>query len=162
LVPLASVIGFLVATVAQFALHGTDEWEQRLLESARLWLVGVQRFIIGSGHIFTPNRVADAIGWPRGNPFQFEVGPASISYGTLGVLASGYGHESWVAAIVAYSIFYLDAAAGHLRELVVRQPRLPGVRGAPTVPDGAAREPLREPSLSRHLLGQSRRSAAAR
>jgi hypothetical protein len=135
LVPLAGVIGFFLATVVQIALHGADEWNRRLLESALLWLVGVQGLLIGSGHIFAPDRIADSIGWPKGNPFQFEVGLASISYGTLGVLASSYGHQWWLATIVAYSIFYLAAAAGHIRELVLRGNRSPGNAGAVLVLD---------------------------
>ena len=130
LVPLAGVIGFLIATVVQFALHGTGDWEHRMLENALLWLVGIQTLITGSGHIFMPDRVAAAIGWPKGNPFQFEVGLAGISYGVLGVLASGYGRQWWLATIIAYSIFMLGAAAGHIRELVLRGNRNPGNAGA--------------------------------
>ena len=135
LVPLAGVIGFLVATVAQFALHGAGDWEQRMLENALLWLVGVQMLIVGSGHIFMPDRIAASIGWPKGNPFQFEVGLAGISYGVLGVLASSYGHQWWLATIVAYSIFMLGAAAGHVRELVLRGNRAPGNAGVMLVLD---------------------------
>jgi hypothetical protein len=129
LVPLVGVIGFLLATAVHFGLHGTGEWERRMLENGLLWLVGIQGFIMGSGHIFTPDRVAESIGWPKGNPFQFEVGLASISYGTLGAFASSFGPDWWLAAIVAYSIFYLGAAAGHVRELVFRGNRSPGNAG---------------------------------
>jgi hypothetical protein len=138
LVPLVGVIGFLLATVVPFALHGTGDWDRRMLESALLWIVGVQGLFLGSGHIFTPDRVAESIGWPKGNPFQFEVGLASISYGTLGVLASGFGPNWWLAAIVAYSIFYLGAAAGHVRELVLTGNRSPGNFGTVFVFDIAA------------------------
>lgn len=135
LVPLAGVIGFVITTVVVLASYGTDQWERRLLESALLWLVGVQGLLIGSGHLFTPDRVAESIGWPKGNPFQFEVGLASVSYGVLGVLAPWRGKEWWLATIVAYSIFYLGAAAGHVREFVVRGNRSPGNAGAVLVLD---------------------------
>ena len=137
LVPLAGGIGFVLVTVVQLVLHGTAEWEERTLESALLWLVGVQGLLIGLGHLLSPDRVADSIGWPKGNPFQFEVGLASVSYGTLGVLSVGQGQAWWLATIVAYSIFYLGAAAGHVRELVVRGNRSPGNAGAVLVLDVA-------------------------
>jgi hypothetical protein len=85
-----------------------------------------------------PDRVAESIGWPKGNPFQFEVGLAGISYGTLGVLASGFGPDWWLATIVAYSIFYLGAAAGHVRQLVLTGNRSPGNFGTVFVFDIAA------------------------
>ena len=109
-----------------------------MLESGLLWLVGVQGLFLGSGHIFTPDRVAESIGWPKGNPFQFEVGLAGISYGVLGVLASGFGPDWWLATIVAYSIFYLGAAAGHVRELVLEGNRSPGNAGTVFIFDIAA------------------------
>ena len=136
--PLLGVIGFLIATVVQFALHGTGEWERRMLESGLLWLVGVQGLFLGSGHIFTPDRVAESIGWPKGNPFQFEVGLAGISYGVLGVLASGFGPDWGLATIAAYSVFYLGAAAGHVRELVLKGNRSPGNAGTVFIFDIAA------------------------
>jgi hypothetical protein len=135
LVPLAGLICFVVATAVQLGLHGGDDWERLTLESALLWLVGVQGLLIASGHLFAPDRVAESIGWPKGNPFQFEVGLASVSYGILGVLAYRFGHEWWLATIVAYSIFYVVAAVGHVRELVVRGNRSPGNAGPVLVLD---------------------------
>jgi hypothetical protein len=135
LVPLAGPIGFVVATAVQLGLHGGDDWERRTLEGALLWLVGVQGLLIASGHLFAADRVAESIGWPKGNPFQFEVGLASVSYGILGVLAYGFGHEWWLATIVAYSIFYVGAAVGHVRELVLRGNRSPGNAGPVLVLD---------------------------
>jgi hypothetical protein len=133
----AGVIGFVLATVVQIALHGTAKWEERTLESALLWLVGVQGLLIGLGHLLSPDRVAESIGWPKGNPFQFEVGLASLSFGTLGVLAVVEGDQWWLATIVAFSIFYLGAAAGHVRELVRAGNRSPGNAGAALVFDVA-------------------------
>jgi len=131
----AGVTCFAVAVAVQLALHGTGDWERRTLESALLWLVGLQGLLIASGHLFAPDRVAESIGWPKGNPFQFEVGLASVSFGILGLLAFRYGQEWWLATIVAFSIFYLGAAAGHIRELVVNGNHSPGNAGAALVFD---------------------------
>jgi hypothetical protein len=47
----------------------------------------------------------------------------------LGVLATRHGHEWWHATVVAFSIFYLGAAAGHGREIVSKGNRSPGNAG---------------------------------
>ena len=91
-------------------------------------MVGIQGFISGSGHLVIPGHVARSIGWPE-SPFQWEVGLASICYGVLGVFAAGFGPDWWLAAIVAFAIFYLGAAAGHVREMVARHNFAPGNAG---------------------------------
>jgi hypothetical protein len=92
------LIGVVCATVVQFPMHGADDWARRLLETALLWLIGVEGRLIGFGHLVSPDRIADFIGW-KNNPFQFEVGLASVSYGVLGVLATRHGHERRSATI---------------------------------------------------------------
>jgi hypothetical protein len=136
--PFVGVIGFAVATIVTLASSGTDSWERQALENGLLWLVGVQGLFFGLGHLISPDRVAESIGWPKGNPFQREVGLASVSYGVLGALASGHGREWWLAAIVAFSIFYLGAAVGHVREMVVERNFSAGNAGPVFVFDVAA------------------------
>jgi hypothetical protein len=41
------------------------------------------------GHVFTPDIVAESIGWPKGNPFQQEMGFANLALGVLGLIAAG-------------------------------------------------------------------------
>jgi hypothetical protein len=132
------LIGFSVATIVQFLSHGDADWERRMLENGLLWLVGVQGFVFASGHLFFADRVADSIGWARGSPFQFEVGLANLALGVLGVFASGYDRDWWLATIVAFSVFYLGAGVGHVREAVTRRNFAPGNIGAALVFDVAA------------------------
>jgi hypothetical protein len=129
-IPWIGVVGLVVATAIDLLTGDRARVGLTLLQNAILWLVGVQGFIIGSGHIFVPDPIADSIGWPRGSPFQFEVGLASISYGVLGVVASTFGPQWWLAAIVAFSVFYLGAAVGHVRELIVEHNPSPGNAGS--------------------------------
>lgn len=129
LVPFVGAIGFAIAAIVHFASDGTAEWQQWMVENAVFWFVGIQAFILGSGHIFTPDKVAENIGWPKGNPFQFEVGLASLSYGALGVFATSKGPEWWLAAIVAFSVFMLGAAAGHVVQMVKHRNFAPGNAG---------------------------------
>jgi hypothetical protein len=132
------LIGFAIATIVQFLSHGDADWQHRLLENGLLWLVGVQGFVFASGHLFFPDMVADSIGWPRGNPFQFEVGLANIAFGVLGVFATSSGTDWWLAAIVAFSVFYLGAAIGHIRQAIKERNLSPGNFGAVLVFDVAA------------------------
>ena len=132
------LIGFSVATIVQFLSHGDADWERRMLENGLLWLVGVQGFVFASGHLFVADRVADSIGWPRGSPFQFEVGLANLALGVLGVFAQGHDRDWWLATIVAFSVFYLGAAIGHVREAVTQRNFAPGNFGAVLVFDVAA------------------------
>ena len=132
------LIGFAIATIVQFLSHGDADWERRMLENGLLWLVGVQSFVFASGHLFFPDRVADSIGWPRGNPFQFEVGLANLALGVLGVFATGSDRDWWLATIVAFSVFYLGAAIGHIREAIKERNLSPGNFGAVLVFDVAA------------------------
>jgi hypothetical protein len=129
-IPWVGAIGLVVATALDVLAGDRTHIGMTLLENAILWLIGVQGFIIGSGHLFVPGLIADSIGWPRGSPFQFEVGWASISYGVLGVMASTFGPNWWLATILAFSVFYLGAAVGHVRELIVLHNVSPGNAGS--------------------------------
>jgi hypothetical protein len=129
LVPFIGVIGFAIAAIAHFATDGTTDWQRWAVENAVFWFVGIGAFILGSGHILMADKVAENIGWPKGNPFQFEVGLASLSYGTLGVFATSKGPEWWLAAIVAFSVFMLGAAAGHVVQMVKHRNFAPGNAG---------------------------------
>jgi hypothetical protein len=132
------LIGFSVATMVQFLSHGDADWERRMLENGLVWLVGVQGFVFASGHVFFADRVADSIGWPRGNPFQFEVGLANLALGVLGVFAPGYDRDWWLAAIVAFAVFYFGAAIGHIRQAVTERNFAPGNVGGVLLFDVAA------------------------
>jgi hypothetical protein len=132
------LIGFSVATIVQFLSHGDAEWERRMLENGLLWLVGVQGFVFASGHLFFADRVADSIGWPRGNPFQYEVGLANLAWGVLGAFAAGHDRDWWLATLVAFAVFYFGAAIGHVREAVNERNFAPGNIGGALVFDVAA------------------------
>jgi hypothetical protein len=112
--------GFVVAEVVQIALHGADGLLHASLINALVWLAGVNSLIIGSGHLTLPDPIARSIGWPVGNPFQWEVGLAGVLIGVLGVLAPSFDRDFQLAALLAFAIFYLGAAVGHVREMLTR------------------------------------------
>jgi hypothetical protein len=107
--------------------------EEDLFEAFVAWfffaavgLGGVWAFM---GHAFEADEVAKQIGWPSGNPFQFEVAVANLSYGVLGLLCLHYrGLFRWATAVV-YSVFLWGAAYGHIYEIAVNNNHEPGNAG---------------------------------
>jgi hypothetical protein len=118
-----------VAEIVQFAQHGSDSWERALLRNALVFLVGVPGIVGATGHIFNADQVAESIGWPKGNPFQYEVGVANLSYGILGIMCSWIDGAFWTATVIGFSVFLWGAAIGHVREMVKERNFNPGNAG---------------------------------
>lgn len=127
-VPFVGIVGTLVATLVDALVPGGDLGRD-LLENSVLWMIGVQGWMTGCGHMFFGGPVAESIGWPEKTPWQWEVGLASLATGLLGVMASGFGDEFTLATIIAFSVFYLGAAVGHVREMVMERNFAPGNAG---------------------------------
>ena len=89
---LFSMLPIIFAAV-HVALDKSAQSRERSLEVFLLYLFGVG--VAGSGiggffgHFFLSDLVAVSIGWPKGNPFQLEVGFANLAIGVLGALAMG-------------------------------------------------------------------------
>lgn len=66
------------------------------------------------------------------------MGLADLSYGVMGVTASSYGRDFWLATIIAFSVFMLGAAVGHVRQMVRERDYSPGNAGVTFVYDIAA------------------------
>ena len=126
------LVGPLMLAVAegvQFAQHGSDGWERALLRNALVFLVGVPGIVGASGHVFAADQVAESIGWPKGSPFQFEVGMANLSFGVLGIMCSWVTGDFWTATVVGFSVFLWGDAIGHVRQMVQEKNFNPGNAG---------------------------------
>ena len=123
------VVGFVIAEIVQYAQSGTDGFLAATFANALVWVVGVNAIICGSGHIVMPGPVAESIGWPKGSPFQFEVGLANLGIGVLGVLSPSFDRDFALAVVIAFSIFYFGAALGHVREMISAHDTAPGNAG---------------------------------
>ncbi|MDD7938341.1 hypothetical protein PHK61_07910 [Actinomycetospora lutea] len=123
------IAGFVVAEIVQIAQYGTEGLLAASLLNALAWIVGVNAIIVGSGHLVMPDPIADSIGWPRGSPFQWEVGLAGLLIGVLGVLAPAFDRQFQLAAVIAFSIFYLGAAVGHVVQKLRAHNTSPGNTG---------------------------------
>lgn len=58
------VVGFAVYLAIRLA-SGADDWQSAALETALLWLVGVNGFILASGHLLQPAVLPPRSAGPR-------------------------------------------------------------------------------------------------
>lgn len=116
-VPFVGLVGTIITTVID-ALSPGGDLGRDLLENSVLWMIGVQGWMTGCGHMFFGEPIAESIGWQPKTPWQWEVGLASLATGVLGVIASGFDDDFTLATIIAFAVFYLGAAVGHVREMV--------------------------------------------
>jgi hypothetical protein len=121
-------VGFIVAVVISLVRDGSTNWQSNALAAGLTWLVGVAGFVFAGGHLFYPETTAEMIGWPT-SPFQWEIGLANLGIGVLGAMATSFDRDFWLATIVAFSIYYLGAAVGHVREMITSKNFAPGNAG---------------------------------
>jgi len=70
------------------------------------------------GHVFTPDAVAESIGWPRGSPFQQEMGFANLALGVLGLIAAGRRDGFREATVIAVAVVGVGATVVHVIDMV--------------------------------------------
>ena len=124
-----SILPLLIA-VGHVALDKTARSRERRLEIFLLYLFGVG--VAGSGiggffgHVFLSETVTESIGWPTGNPFQYEVGFANLALGVLGIVAVGRRDGFREATVIAVTIFGLGATIVHVRDIIETGNLAPG------------------------------------
>lgn len=103
----------------------------KIVELALMYQLGIGGFsgiVSGTLHIFFGEALAHFIGWPADNPFQMEVGFASIAIGTLGYLCF-WRRDFWLPATLARVIFGWGAGITHVVEIVREGNFAPGNAG---------------------------------
>ncbi|KDE98337.1 hypothetical protein Y900_005120 [Mycolicibacterium aromaticivorans JS19b1 = JCM 16368] len=90
-------------------------------EIVLLWLfggvVGIGGLVVTISHVFFAQSTAQQIGFPAGNPFQFEVGMANLAFALLGLACIWIRERFWEATAAGFAVFYWGAAVGHFIEL---------------------------------------------
>ncbi len=89
-------------------------------------------------HTIFADKTAAYIGWPAGNPFQYEVAVANLSYGILGILCIWLKDKFWIATFIGFSVLYFGAAYGHIVQILTHHNYSPGNAGSPLIYDIAA------------------------
>lgn len=95
-------------------------------------ITGIAGFI---AHAFFPRSIAEQIGFPAGNPFQFEVAVANLSFGVLGLLCTKHRGGFMAATIIGVSVFLLGDAYGHVVQWLGHDNTEPGNVGGPLFAD---------------------------
>src|SRR5215218_9617042 len=100
----------IIVAAAHVALDKSARSRERRFEIFLLYLFGVGVGVAGSGiggffgHFFISDLVAESVGWPKGNPFQLEVGFANLVLGILGIVAMGRRDGFREATVLAVSV----------------------------------------------------------
>lgn len=112
------ILGLIVSgTLVHIKVANTGIVETFLLYFLVLQ-VGVGSLFCFVGHYFVADKVAKAIGWPGGNPFQTELAFSNLALGVLGILCIWLRGNFWLATIIAYSVFFFGTAWVHVREVL--------------------------------------------
>lgn len=125
----------VAALIHLLAIPSPTRTRARVVEIFLLYFLSIQfgfgGVLLALPHIVVPDAIAEYIGWPPGNPFQVELGFASLGLALLGVLSIWFRGWFWLAPAVGYGVFLLGAAYVHLREIAVSGNLSPGNAGAP-------------------------------
>ena len=78
------------------------------------------------GHVFTPDTVAESIDWPKGNPFQQEMGFANLALGVLGFISAVRRDGFRDATVIAVTIVGVGATVVHVFDMLQEGNLAPG------------------------------------
>jgi hypothetical protein len=70
------------------------------------------------GHVFAPDAVAESIDWPKGSPFQQEMGFANLALGVLGLMAAGRRDGFREATVIAVTVVGVGVTVVHVIDIL--------------------------------------------
>jgi hypothetical protein len=156
------VFAFSVLPVLLAALHvRLDTGAKDRLWRVEVYLIYLFMLGVGAsglsgffGHVFMPDTVAESIDWPKGSPFQQEMGFANLALGVLGLIAAGRRDGFREATVIAVTIVGVGATLVHVIDMLQEGNLAPGnsIQSAAN---------LLKPALLIPMLIVSRRSEAA-
>lgn len=113
----------LIVAAAHLLRDTRPRTPNRIAEIVLLWLlviaVGVGGVLGFIAHTVYADSTAASIGWPAGNPFQTEVAVANLAVGVLGILCYRFRDQFWLATVIAFAVWFLGDAVGHVHQIVV-------------------------------------------
>jgi hypothetical protein len=80
--------------------------------------VGMPLALAFFGHVFRSELAARRLGWPAGNPFQWELGFWDGAAGAAAIVCFWKQGDFWLATILFNAIFWTLAAGLHIWEVV--------------------------------------------
>ena len=128
------LFAFSVLPVLLAALHAwVDAGAKGRLRTVEVYLIYL--FVLGVaagglsgffGHVFTPDIVAESIDWPKGNPFQQEMGFANLALGVLGFISAVRRDGFREATVIAVTIVGVGATMVHVVDMIQEGNMAPG------------------------------------
>jgi hypothetical protein len=122
---LVTMVLSLIGAVMHLVLTQRPRTKDRVVSTLLLYMfavfAGVGGLIGFLGHTVGAAYVAHSIGWPAGNPFQYEVGVANLAFAILGILCIWQRGGFWTAVGIGISIFLFGAAGVHLHQIHLGQ-----------------------------------------
>lgn len=110
----------LIAAAFHFALGG-ERTLRRGGELGLVWLLvgycGVPMIGVAAGALAWPDRAADILGFPAGNPFQSFAMVAYLGMSLVAVLSLRYRGAYLVAPALLWAVFFAGATWIHLADL---------------------------------------------
>jgi hypothetical protein len=110
-------VAAITVALAQIAVRKEAWTRQRIAElllvNLFFFAVGLRGIFAFLGHTIRATAVVASIGWPAGNPFQYEVAVANLAFGVLGILCT-WSRGFWNATAIGWSVFMLGAAGVHI------------------------------------------------
>lgn len=117
----------LVAVLVAASVHVTRTGERtrrRVGEIALLYLLvgycGVPMLVVSVATLAMPDRVADMLGFPAGNPFQAFAGVSFLAMSLVSLLTLRYRRAFLIAPAVSWAVFFAGATFVHLRDFGAR------------------------------------------
>jgi hypothetical protein len=116
-----SVLPVLLATVhVRLDTGAKDRLWKAEVYLIYLFMLGVAASGLSGffGHVFTPDAVAESIDWPKGSPFQQEMGYANLALGVLGLIAAGRRDGFREATVIAVAVVGVGATVVHVADML--------------------------------------------
>jgi hypothetical protein len=114
----------LLAVLLAASIHVAMLKERTLPKGGELFLryilvgyCGVPMVAVSVGVLVSPDRAADILGFPAGNPFQDFLGYAYLGMSLVAVLALRYRGTFLVGPAVGWTVFFAGATAVHLKTM---------------------------------------------
>jgi hypothetical protein len=124
--------GWIIPALIQVIFNRGTITRARVIEIFLLYNIGVGGMITATSIIFHTlfaDQTAESIGWAAGNPFQMEVGVASLAIGIVGFFGF-WRRDFWLPYIISKSIFAWGAGLVHVADILENANFSPGNAGA--------------------------------
>lgn len=115
---------FLLVATAVHVARSRDRTAAGAGRIALLYILvgycGVPMALVSVATLVWPERVADVLGFPAGNPFQDFLGVAFLSMSLLSLLGLRYRRSFLIAPTVCWAVFFIGATVIHMRDFAAR------------------------------------------